>query len=310
MPQLALGIEIGGTKLQAGIGEAGAPLQSLARTQVTTDIGARGIRAALVPLVTRTLFEAGVALDAITRIGIGFGGPLDTRQGVTLRSFQIDGWANFPLRAWAEETWGKPVIIQNDASTAGLAEARYGAGKGASRVFYMTVGSGIGGGWIVDGHVDEGQGLGAAEIGHMWVPAPDGGIDELELICSGWSIGRRAQAAAVGKTTILHRLAGDAARISAKTVYAAAEQNDPVAMRILTETCQTLGLAIANVVALLHPERIVIGGGVSLMGPRFWDQLRAAAAERSMDAYAPLVDVIPATLGEDVVVIGAIGLRA
>ncbi len=308
MPQLALGIEIGGTKLQVGVGEAGESLRALVRTQVAANLGAPGIRAALVPLVARALTKAGVALEAITHIGIGFGGPLDTRQGVTLRSFQIEGWDNFPLRVWAEETWRKPVTIQNDASTAGLAEAHYGAGKGASRVFYMTVGSGIGGGWIVDGQVDDGQGLGAAEIGHMWVPAPGGGTAELELICSGWSIGRRARAAAAAETTILHTLAGDSARIDAKAVYAAAEQDDPVAVRILTETCQTLGLAIANVVALLHPERVVIGGGVSLMGPRFWDQLRTAVTQRSLDAYASRVDVVSAALGEDVVVIGAIGL--
>ena len=234
--------------------------------------------------------------------------PLDTRRGITLKSFQIDGWDNFPLRAWATEAWDKPVIVQNDASTAGLAEALYGAGQGASRIFYMTIGSGIGGGWIVDGEVDEGQGLGAAEIGHMWVPTPEGGVNELELVCSGWSIGRRAQAAAVNAETVLHSLVGENGEIDAQAVYAAAEQNDPLAARILAETCATLGLAVANVIALLHPERVVIGGGVALMGPLFWAQLRAAVATRSMAAYGPLVEVVPAALGEEVVVIGAIGM--
>lgn len=309
MARQAIGIEIGGTKLQVGVGEPAHPLAALVRHRVDSVAGAAGIRAALPALVADALTQAGVTLADISRIGIGFGGPLDTVRGVTLQSFQISGWDNFPLRAWAESQWRKPVTIQNDASTAGLAEALFGAGRGASRVFYMTIGSGIGGGWVVDGQVDEGQGLGAAEIGHMWVPAPDdrAGAEaaELELVCSGWSIARRAQRAATQEPSLLVSMAGTLEQIDARIVYAAAERGDAVAQRILRETCQTLGLALANIVALLHPERIVIGGGVSLMGPLFWDPLRAAVQERSMAAYAPRVEVVPAAFGEEVVVVGA-----
>ncbi len=260
-------------------------------------------------MVENALVSTGCTLADIHKIGIGFGGPLDSARGVVLRSFQIEGWDNFPLKQWAQETWQKPVVVQNDASTAALAEALHGSGCGFSRIFYMTIGSGIGGGWIVDGHVDNGQGLGSAEMGHTWVTDPQTGKSaELEQVCSGWGIGTRARAVAETKTTLMLELAGSLDAIDAKIVYAAAEKGDEAAGRILDETCQMLGLAISNVIALLHPERIIIGGGVSLMGPLFWDTLQREVAARSMPAFASRVEVVRSALGEDVVVIGALCL--
>jgi glucokinase len=176
-------------------------------------------------------------------------------------------------------------------------------------LFYITVGSGIGGGWILNGRIDNGQGLGAAEIGHMWVTHPrNGQFAELEQVCSGWAIGQRAQQAASGALTIMEELAGSLERIDAKIVYQAVEKGDETALCILKETCQTLGVAISNIAALLHPERVVMGGGVSLMGPLFWDQLQAEFRSRVMPVFAPQVELVPAELKEDVVVIGALCL--
>jgi glucokinase len=245
----------------------------------------------------------------LAAIGIGFGGPVDTAAGVVLRSFQVEGWDGFPLAAWVRETFGVPAVLANDAATAGLAEARLGAGRGARRVFYMTVGSGIGGGWLVDGRIDHGQGIGMAEVGHTYVPDPQTGAPvELESVCSGWGIGRRAQVVAAQEASMLTELAGSVAAIDARAVYAAAAQGDPLALRILGETTATLGLALANVIALFHPEVIVIGGGVSLMGPLFWESLRVEVARRAMGAYAPGVRIAQAQLGEEVVPVGALCL--
>jgi len=307
---LAIGIEIGGTKIQVGIGSAsGKLLMPPVRRQVIREDRADGILRDIIVMVAEVLASTGHSLSDINRIGIGFGGVLDTNQGVTLKSYQIAGWDNFPLKDWAEKQWGKPVVIQNDASTAGLAEALHGSGRGYSRVFYMTIGSGIGGGWIVDGKVDNGQGIGAAEMGHTWIPDPiSGGPAELEQICSGWGIGRRARAAAENKMSLMTEVAGALNAIDARVVYAAAEQGDDVAIQILNETCQTLGIAISNVIALLHPERVIVGGGVSLMGPLFWNALRSEVTARSMPSFISSVEVVRAELGEDVVVIGALCL--
>ena len=308
---LSIGIEIGGTKTQVGIGssEDGLLPGGIVRKQVQREKGADGILGDIIALVDEVLDSRNLTLSDVARIGIGYGGILDASRGVILKSFQIDGWTDFPLRDWAQRRWGKPVCIENDASTAGLAEYMLGSGRGCSRLFYITVGSGVGGGWIVNGKIDSGQGLGAAEIGHTWVPNPQTGEPmELEQVCSGWGIGQRAREAARAERTLMEQLAGSIDAIDAKIVYAAAEQGDEIARRIIRETCQTLALGISNVVALLHPERVVIGGGVSLMGPLFWDELRSQFQARVLSTFASRVELLPAKLQENVVVIGALCL--
>ena len=309
---LALGIEIGGTKIQVGIGSAEGKLllRGKVRKQVVRENGADGIRRDIIAMTEELLESEQLRLSKINKIGIGFGGILDTNQGIILKSYQIDGWNNFPLKEWAEKQWGKPVFIQNDASTAGLAESLHGNGRGYKRVFYITLGSGVGGGWIINGKIDDGQGFGTAEIGHTWVPDPESGTPtELEQICSGWSIGRRARLAASNKKTLMKQIAGSLDGIDAKVVYLAAEKGDKIANRILSETCQTLGIAISNVVALLHPERVILGGGVSLMGSLFWNSLKNEVRLRTIPSFVSQVDVVKAKLEEDVVVIGALCLE-
>ena len=307
----SIGIEIGGTKTQVGIGSAERGLLpgGIIRRTVRREEGANGILRDLASMVDELLTSNGISLSEVCRIGIGFGGPLDSARGVILKSFQVDGWTDFPLKEWAEALWQKPVTLENDASTAGLAEYTFGRGRGCSRLFYITVGSGVGGGWILNGRIDNGQGLGAAEIGHMWVPHPrTGQFAELEQVCSGWAIGQRARQAASGGHSLMEELAGAVESIDAKVVYQAAEKGDEAALCVLKETCQTLGMAISNIVALLHPERVVLGGGVSLMGPLFWDMLQAEFRSRVMPVFSPQVELVPAELKEDVVVIGALCL--
>lgn len=308
---LSIGIEIGGTKTQVGVGtaERGLLPGGIVRRPVQRGWGADGILRDIVSMVEEVLASQHLEFSDIGKIGIGFGGILDAARGVTLKSYQIEGWTDFPLKGWAEGQWGKPVFVENDASTAGLAEYYLGNGRGCSRLFYITAGSGVGGGWIVDGKIDNGQGLGAAEIGHMWVPDPWNGIlTELEQVCSGWAIGRRAQLVTSNSDTLMKELAGSLDRIDARTVYRAAEQGDEVAKLILQETCQTLGAVMSNVVALLHPQRVILGGGVSLMGSIFWELLQDEFRSRLMPTFAPQVELVPAKLQEDVVVTGALCL--
>ena len=292
---LAVGIEIGGTKLQVGVGSEDGRLRALVRRKVDPARGGEGIREALPSLVDQALAEAGVSAQALAGIGVGFGGPVDSKEGRILVSHQVEGWAGFPLRDWLTRERGVPVVLQNDAKTAAFAEATLGAGKGLRRIFYITIGSGIGGGLVVDGKIDEGQGLGAGEIGHTWVPHPGTGEPEkLELVASGWSIGRRASP----------RM-GEGA--TAASVYAAAEQGDAYAKALLEESAEALAIGISNVIALLCPERVILGGGVSLMGPLLWESLRAKVAnEFGFKPFAGRCEIVPSALGEDVVVVGAV----
>lgn len=305
--KVAIGIEIGGTKIQAGAGRKGNIISALARMEPDLSQGAEGIRKILPDLIEQSLVKGGFSIQDVAGIGVGFGGPVDSKNGVTLISHQVDGWENYPLKKMLEEKYSVPVSIQNDASIAGFAEAKLGAGAGCRRIFYITIGSGIGGGLITNGEIDEGQGLGAAEIGHTWVPCPDTGEPEkLELVCSGWSIARRAiEAIEDGERSLMTKLCGSPELITAKIVYAAAEQKDLLACTILDDTCKTLSLAICNVFALLHPEKVIIGGGVSLMGPLFWDNLKEKVAEFIFEPFADSYEIVPAALGEEVVVAGA-----
>ena len=217
---LSIGLEIGGTKIQVGIGSKNGKLLKVVQKRVIREHGALGIRRNIVFMIEEILHSTDHRLSDIDKIGIGFGGLVEANHGIVIKSYQIDGWDNFPLKEWSEKQWGKPVIVQNDASTAGLAESIHGSGRDYSRIFYITLGSGVGGGWIVNKKIDNGQGYGAAEIGHILVPDPGNGRPtELEQICSGWSIGRRARLAAENANSTLIRLAGSLDQIDAKYVY-------------------------------------------------------------------------------------------
>jgi glucokinase len=298
---LAVGIEIGGTKLQAGIGLRDGKLLALVRRTVDPDKGGAGIREEIPSLIEEAIAKAGCSPKDLAGLGIGFGGPVDVKRGRILLSHQIEGWSDFPLRDWLQKKVEVPVVLQNDAKTAALAEATLGAGKGRKRIFYITVGSGVGGGLVIDGAPDVGQGLGAGEIGHTWVPDPESGKpDKLEHVASGWSIGKRGS----------RRLGRE---LSGAEVAALAGKGDAAAKRVVEESAEALAIGIGNVLALLHPERFIVGGGVSLMGDLWWGPLKKALAERfAFQPFAQSYDVVPSALGEEVVVIGAVllGLSA
>ncbi|MBV8878508.1 MAG: ROK family protein [Planctomycetaceae bacterium] len=295
--KLAVGVEIGGTKLQAGIGSGDGALTALVRRGVDPSKGGAGIREQLPSIIDEAIAKAGCSAKQLVGLGVGFGGPVDFHRGRILVSHQIEGWSDFPLREWLAKKVEVPVVLQNDAKTAALAEATLGAGKGRKRIFYITVGSGVGGGLVLDGVPDVGQGLGAGEIGHTWVPDPETGKPEkLEHVASGWSIGKRGS----------RRLGRE---LSGAHVAALAAKGDAAAIRTIEESAEALAIGIGNVLALLHPERFIIGGGVSLMGELWWGPLKKALAERfAFQPFAHAFDVVPASLGEEVVVIGAVRL--
>jgi glucokinase len=314
-----LGIEIGGTKLQLGVGPGDGTLAGLWRGSVDAAAGAEGIRRQITAAVPELLARSGVDRGQIAGVGVGFGGPVEDRTQTVIRSHQIAGWDSFPLADWIADLLGWEVALGNDADVAGLAEALFGAGKGLSPIFYITIGSGIGGGLIINGEIYRGCGRGAAEIGHLLVrspphfPADRYGDVPLEGLASGWGIVNWAQ------TVILHgrhfsaplrRMTQDRSdKITAKILAEAAAAGDPLALQILEGPLACLGQAIVQVITLLCPRRIVIGGGVSLMGEKLlFEPLRQLVAERVFPPFADCYDIVPAALGEEVVVHGALAL--
>lgn len=294
-----LGIEIGGTKLQLCIGEGNGTIVSKWRGIVEASKGGEGIRQQIEAAIPELLKSSRFDRTAIKAVGVGFGGPTDDITQSIIKSHHIEGWDHFPLADWLKQITGLPTVICNDADVAGLAEAESGAGKGYNPIFYITVGSGIGGGLIINGEIYRGVGKGAAEIGHLRPVYPNltaAHFDILESFASGWGIGRRGSLA-MGES------------LSGYDVAQAAMNQDAVALRILDEAVQALAEGICSVIKLLCPQRIVIGGGVSLIGEKLLFQpLREYVAERGFAAFAGLTEIIPAALGEDVVLHGALAL--
>jgi glucokinase len=323
-----LGIEIGGTKLQLGIGPGDGTLRGLWRGSVDVARGAEGIRAQITDAVPELVAKAGLSLNDLRGAGIGFGGPVDDSTHTVIKSHQIQGWDNFHLADWITDLVGLPAILGNDADVAGLAEALFGAGKGLSPIFYITIGSGIGGGLIINGEIYRGCGRGAAEIGHLkvhpgfwWGSAHplDGGMPVetmsgscliLEHVASGWAIGNEVRKRAlVEETELLELTGGKPELITSLHVAIGAERGEPVATSVLRESLDCLAEGIIHVITLLCPRRIIIGGGVSLMGEQLlFEPLRRLVVERVFAPFRDCYDIVPAALGEEVVVHGALAL--
>jgi glucokinase len=309
------GIEIGGTKLQLGVGPDDGVLRGLWRGTVDVDAGPEGIRRQITAAVPELLAGSGIDRGELRGVGVGFGGPVDDATHTVIKSHQIDGWDDFPLADWITELIGLQTVLGNDADVAGLAEALHGAGKGLSPIFYVTIGSGIGGGLIINGEIYRGCGRGAAEIGHLRIVLPEryedkAPISPLETYSSGWGIAGQARFGVRigGDMEVIQRLAGDGP-ITAETVAQAAAEGDRIALNILDEAWDALAEGVCHVITLLCPRRIVIGGGVSLMGEKqLFEPLRRRVAERVFEPFAGLTEIVPAALGEEVVVHGAIAL--
>src|SRR6516162_5235071 len=204
-----IGIEIGGTKLQLGVGDGDGVLAGLWRGTVDVAAGPDGIRCQIAAAVPELLASSKVERSSLRGVGIGFGGPVDDATHTIIKSHQIEGWDGFPLADWISDLVELPAALGNDADVAGLAEALHGAGKGLSPIFYITVGSGIGGGFIIDGQIYRGVGRGAAEIGHMQVWWGEEGWLPLEYIASGWGMEQRVAYAirSGGDPTMMHQFA-------------------------------------------------------------------------------------------------------
>jgi glucokinase len=310
-----LGIEIGGTKLQLGVGGGDGVLAGIWRGPVDVAAGPEGIRRQIIAAVPELLSHSGADRSQLHGVGIGFGGPVDDHQHTVIKSHQIVGWDNFPLADWVSDVVELPAVLGNDADVAGLAEALHGAGKGLSPIFYITIGSGIGGGLILNGEIYRGCGRGGAEIGHLIVPAVSTllQLGLLEEQASGWAIGRTAAEEvnwpAFTQSEIYRLVAGQTDQITASHVAQAAAAGDPLALHLLERAWESLAFGISQTIALLCPRRIVIGGGVSLMGEKLlFEPLRRLVAERVFAPFRDCFDIVPAALGEEVVVHGALTL--
>lgn len=297
------GIEIGGTKLQCAVGDEFATILERRRLAVDPAKGAAGIRAQLEQILPQLL-----SAHAIAGIAVGFGGPVDWRTGRIARSHQIEGWSDFNLAGWLRSLVGVPITVENDANTAAFGEARQGAGQGYDPVFYVTLGSGVGGGLVVDGSIYHGAMPGEAELGHLRLDR-QGTI--LESCCSGWAVDAKIRAASVTQPgSPLARMLGQTPGGEARHLAAAVAHGDPGAERILRETAEDLAYGLSHVVHLCHPEIIIIGGGLSGVGEPLRATVERALPPLLMEVFRPGPRVVLSGLREDAVPVGALELAA
>jgi len=286
-----LGLDVGNTRLSAALVSRDGRV--LALRQDDAPPTADEAIAALVRLVQ----ELRVAVaEPPAAAGIGFGGPVDTRSGLIRRSFLSTGWEDVPLGRLLAERLGLPTWLANDADAAGLAEARFGAGRCARSMLYVNVGTGIGGALLLEGHLHLGATSGAGEIGHM-VLDPAGPLCEC---------GKRGCLQALASGTAFARSASERLRreVTGREVGEAALAGDAQAQAVVDEAASWLGLGLANAAQLLDPERIIIGGGVAELGEILLSPMRAAYRANTLGPSGD-TPIVAAELGYDAGVIGA-----
>jgi glucokinase len=300
-----LAFDIGGTKLAAAVlTDDGVPrgvvIEPTRREQGWTVVLDR-----LFAMGRRAVAEAGTA--PIDAVGIACGGPLDAASGTLLDPPHLPGWHHVPIRALAEQAFGVPAALENDATAAALAEHRCGAGRGTATMLYLTISTGIGGGAVVDGRLHLGAAGNAAEFGHVTVirggrRCSCGRRGCIEAYASGPSIAARAQdALADGGSSTLSVLP----QLTAADVSRAAADGDPLARRIWAETVDLLGAAVTDLVNVFEPDLVVLGGGVTRSGAMLLDPIRELVAAEAMPPAAAAARVELAQLGDLVGVVGA-----
>jgi glucokinase len=310
-----LGIDLGGTNIVVGtVAEDGSELVGLVTEPTMSEQGSDAVVARIVRLARASLEQAGAR--EIVGAGIGAPGPLDTAAGVVLVTPNL-GWTNFPLRDRIADALGLPATLDNDANCAVFGEWWRGAARGAQHVVGLTIGTGIGGGIILNGAIYHGASDVAAELGHMTINFTGrrctcGNYGCLEAYASGPAIAARAvegiQAGA--ETTLPTYVQGDLAKITAQVVYEAAHDADPYAREVVQDTAKMLGAGVANILNIFNPQVVVICGGVTRAGDQLFLPLNSEVKRRAFKPAVSACRIVPGQLTGTAGVYGAAAVFA
>ncbi len=304
-----LALDIGGTKLAAGVVDGSGHVHSFVVAPTQSEQGPQSVLDRLFDLGHRAVAGSGLDWSEIRAVGIGCGGPLDASRGVLLSPLHLPGWDDVPVTAMAERAYERPAVLENDATAAAAGEHRYGAGAGTSNMVYLTLSTGVGGGVVVDGRLYRGAMGNGGELGHVtvdWRGRRCRGCGRrgcLEAYVSGTSIAERAREALAESdgTSALAELRNPIA----SEVAAAARAGDPLARSVWDETIEALACGLTSIVNLFEPELVVVGGGVSRSGEQLLGSVRERVRAQSMRPAAQAADIVESALGEHVGVVGA-----
>jgi glucokinase len=315
--QYIVGVDVGGTNIVVGaLPEDGSAHLAMRSEATHAERGAEAVVDRIVTLIEQviadTVDQTGANRNDFIGVGMGAPGPLDRERGMVVVAPNL-GWHNFPLRDAVAERVRLPTTLDNDANCATVGEWWCGAARGGRNVVGVTIGTGIGGGLIVDGQLFHGSSDVAGEIGHTTIDITGrycrcGNYGCLEAYASGPAIALRAREALErDEVSALRRMVeGDLDRLTAATVYAAANEGDALAREIVRDTATFLGAGIANLLNIFNPDVVVVAGGVTQAGDRLFEPLRAEVKRR---AFRPAVErcrIVPGSLPGTAGVVGAV----
>jgi glucokinase len=310
-----IGVDIGGTKVAAGLVDSSGKIGSHVRTPMAANGPPEAGLAAVTSAIDSLIASAG-GPASVRGIGICAPGPLDPSTGVVINPPNLPCWRNFPLAAEISKLYSAPVKVDNDGNAAALAEALWGAGRGYRNVFYTTLGTGIGTGIVFDGHIYHGRTGAAGEGGHVSIDyrGPHCGCGKpgcIEVLASGPAIARRARAKLADSTAhsaILDLAGGTVDAVSSEMVGQAFTAGDPLAREVLLETVDLLALWLGNTVDLLEPDVMIMGGGVSSMLLPLFDDLRDHLPRYCVNSRCREIPLVPACYGADAGIAGGAAL--
>ncbi|WP_101553257.1 MULTISPECIES: ROK family protein [Anaerotruncus] len=312
MENLYIGIEIGATKQQAALGTADGRLLHTITGKIPLPRGAQDVLdwlSAKVPELLRMEERFG---GRVRSLAAGFGGEIESSTGRTLNSVQVPGWEDFPLRGWLEETFSMPAEVLNDTVSGGFSELYLGRGKEAGNVFYTNIGSGIGGAFFIDRVYYDGVGYGAAYFGNTYIPdwqSPEpGAMTRVEEICSGLGIERRLRRPGYvpAGSRIMEMCGGDPAGISCRMLEDAARAGDPFALEEVDRIARSYSIGLSNVLTLMSPELVIIGGGVAKMGGLLLDRVREYTDRIAFISCRGHYTIEQSVMMDDAVIAGAV----
>jgi glucokinase len=315
--QFIVGIDLGGTNIAAGAMPIDGTREIAMRMAPThahegADAVVQRIAAMIEDVIAQTMTETGAERGDFLGVGIGSPGPLDRARGVVIVTPNL-GWRDFPLRDEVSKRVNLPATLDNDANCATLGEWWCGAAKGGRNVVGMTIGTGIGGGLILEGKLYHGASDAAGEIGHTTIDSTGrrckcGNYGCLEAYTSGPAIAERARETLDGdEDSVMPGMVGnDLSRLTAQTVFEASKRGDRVALEVVRDTAHFLGVGISNLINIFNPDTFVIAGGVTQAGDLLFDPLRAEVRRRAFKPSVEACRIVPGALPLSAGVVGAV----
>ncbi len=314
-----IGVDVGGTKVAAGVVDAAGAIHMQSRKPMVANGAAEDGLAAVRAAIDAVTAMNGHGQGRLQGIGICSPGPLDPASGVVLNPPNLPCWRNFPLAAEVAKIYSVPVRVDNDGNAAALAETLWGAGRGYKNVFYTCIGTGIGTGIVLDGRIYHGRTGAAAEGGHCSIDyrgprCACGKLGCIEVYASGPAIARRARARLLAdsdsKSALLDLAGGSVEAVTTAMVGQAYVAGDRAAREVLVETVELLTLWLGNIVDLLDPDVLIVGGGVAAMLHPFFGQIRDRLPSCSVNPRCHEIPLVPACYGEDAGIAGGAALSS